>query len=247
MNLVKLPWYAILWVRQIVFLIYVTIVTVILALLTFILFLLRLPINIRLTPAWLWSKLVYLGLVVLMWLTVKVEGKNNISKQACVYVCKHQSSWETVMFHGVLFKICFVLKQELLNIPFFGQGLRGVESIPIDRKQNLKSFKKILQMGKARLKSGLSIVIFPEGTRAPVGRYPKFHKTAITLAKSCGANVVPVAHNSGVFWPNRAGLIKPGQITLCFGEAIDTKNMTIDELNEKCHHWINDKVKSIGG
>ncbi|WP_116963263.1 lysophospholipid acyltransferase family protein [Fastidiosibacter lacustris] len=247
MKLIRALWHGVLWLRQIIFVIYIALLTFILALITVILSLLCLPIRIRLIPAQIWSTLMRWGLVIFLWLRVRIEGEENLLKEPCIYICKHQSSWETVILHGLLHNICFVLKEELLNIPLFGQALKVVDSIPIDRKQNLKSFKKILQMGKERLHSGLSIVIFPEGTRVAIGNYPKFHKTAITLAKSTGAMVVPVAHNSGCFWPNKAGLIKPGLVTLSIGQAISSSELNIDELNNYCYQWINDKVKQIGG
>lgn len=247
MKLIKSLWYGVLWLRQIVFVVYISILTMVLAILTVICGLLRLPIGIKLIPAKVWSILARWGLLIFLWLRVKTEGREHLLDEPCVYVCKHQSSWETVVFHGLMHNICFVLKEELLRIPIFGQGLKAVDSIPIDRKQSLKSFKKVLLMGKERLKSGLSIVIFPEGTRVPVGKYPKFHKTAITLAKSSGAMIVPVAHNSGKFWPNKAGLIKPGVVTLSFGQAVSPADLGVDELNEYCYQWINDKVKAIGG
>jgi 1-acyl-sn-glycerol-3-phosphate acyltransferase len=177
---------------------------------------------------------------------VKVEGKENIPKVSCVFICKHQSSWETVVFHGLIPRVCFVLKQELLKIPFFGQGLKAVNSIAIDRSKNLKSFRKVLSNGRTRLKDGLNIVIFPEGTRVPTGHYPRFHRTAMILAKSTGANVLPVAHNSGIFWPNKMGLIKPGCIVIRFGKVISSKNLGIDELNQYCYNWINNEVKNLG-
>lgn len=247
MKLIIFLWHCLLWLRQIIFVVYVAILTIILSSVTVFLGLLRLPVNIRLIPAKLWSTLIHLGLIAFLWLRVKTDGRENLLNESCVYVCKHQSSWETVMFHGLLHNICFVLKEELLRVPLFGQGLKAVDSIPIDRKKSLKSFKKVLRMGKERLQSGLSIVIFPEGTRVPAGNYPKFYKTAITLAKSTGAMIIPIAHNSGKFWPHKAGLIKPGVITLSFGEAISPNELGIDELNKYCYQWINDKVKSLGG
>ncbi len=246
MNILKLIWYAFLWLRQIVFVLYMAVITIILASVTILLYLCKAPIKVRLMTAWTWSKLAYLGMVVLLWLRIKVEGKENIPPTSCVFICKHQSSWETVIFHGLIPRACFVLKQELLKIPFFGQGLKAVDSIAIDRSQNLKSFKKILQNGKARLKDGLNIIIFPEGTRVPVGRYPKFHRTAMMLAKSTGADVLPVAHNSGKFWPNKAGLIKPGCVVIRFGEVVSSKDFDVDALNEHCYNWINDEVKKLG-
>ena len=248
MKLLTFLWHGVLWFRQVIFLVYMVIVTIVLAMATIVFGCLKMPLIIRLFPAKLWSILVYWGMFFILWLSFKTRGKENISKQPCVYLSKHQSSWETMIFHGLLPKACFVLKKELLAIPLFGQGLRFVESIPINRSQSLQSFKTVLQNGKNRLKKGLSIVIFPEGTRVAAGSYPKFHRTAMTLAKSTGAKVIPVAHNSGCYWPNKPGLIKPGSITICFGPAISPdKFNNINELNDYCYHWINNKVKALGG
>ena len=248
MKFLKFLWHGLLWSRQIIFVLYMLIVTMVLALMTVVFGCLRVPLTIRLFPAKLWSILIYWGMFFILWLSFKVKGKENISKQPCVYLSKHQSSWETMIFHGLLPKACFVLKKELLNIPLFGQGLKFAESIPINRSQSLKSFKAVLQSGKNRLKKGLSIVIFPEGTRVAAGSYPKFHRTAMTLAKSTGAKVIPVAHNSGVYWPNRKALIKPGCITIYFGQAISPDEFSnIDALNHYCYDWINNKVKALGG
>ena len=247
MYLIKYAWWAVLWMRQILFLLYLIFITSILAIFVITFGLMRLPSSVRRSPAILWSFMCRCGMFFILWMKIKVINKGAANDSPCVYICKHQSSWETIVFHSLIPKICFVLKQELLSIPLFGQGLKYADSIPIDRSQSLKSFKKVLKIGKDRLNSGVSIVIFPEGTRVPVGRYPKFHKTAITLAKSTNARVVPVAHNSGVCWPNKIGLIKPGFVTISFGEPVNPSEYTINELNQHCYDWINNQVKQFGG
>lgn len=247
MKLLSLLWSCILWFRQGVFVCYMVILTTILASLAIFFNLLHLPIYIKIFPAKLWSMLIRWGMLIFLWLHVKIEGQENLSKKPCVYICKHQSAWETIILHGVLHNICFVLKEELLKIPLFGTGLKAIDSIQIDRKKNLQSLKKILKIGKKRLNAGLSIVIFPEGTRVNIGEYPKFHKTATLLAKSTNSTIIPIAHNSGKFWPNKSGLIKPGTITLSFGKRISANEFFVDELNQYCYQWINEKVKTIGG
>ena len=218
MTVLKYLWYILLWLRQLIFFVYMVMITTLLAITTIVLGYFKMPLNVRLFSAKLWSMLMYLGILLILWLSFKTKGKENISKKKpCIYLSKHQSSWETMIFHGLLPKSCFVLKKELLDIPLFGKGLQFVESIPINRSQNLKSFKAVLKKGSNRLKKGLSIIIFPEGTRVASGSYPKFYKTAMTLAKSTGANVIPVAHNSGCYWPNKFGLINPGSVTIVFG------------------------------
>ncbi|MFZ9036212.1 MAG: lysophospholipid acyltransferase family protein [Francisellaceae bacterium] len=244
----KWIWWSVLWLRQILFYVYMVVITVVMASLTVICYFLRLPLRVRLFMSYSWSNLARLGCFIFLWQRLRVLNRKNVLRaEPCVYIVKHQSSWETMILHGFLYHICFVLKQELLRIPFLGWGLKAVDSIPIDRSQNLKSFKKVIAAGKDRLELGLSIVIFPEGTRVAAGQYPKFHKTAMSLAKSTGAKVVPVAHNSGLCWPRKFGLIKPGSITLSFGEMVSPKEMTIDELNSHCYQWINTEVKRLGG
>ena len=165
------------------------------------------PLAIRLFPAKLWSIMIYSGMFCILWLSFKIIGQKNISKRPSVYLSKHQSPWETMIFHGVLPKACFVLKKELLAIPIFGQGLQFVDSIPINRKQNLQSFRSVLNNGKICLQRGLSIIIFPEGTRVDIQSYPKFYKTAIRLVQLTGAEIILVAHNSGYYWPKKMGLL----------------------------------------
>ena len=153
-----------------------------------------------------------------------------------------------MVFQGLLPRSCFILKKELLTIPLFGHGLQFIESIPISRSQSVKSFKEVLKSGKNRLEKNLNVIIFPEGTRVASGSYPKFHKAATALAKSTKAKIIPIAHNSGCYWPNKLGLIKPGSITIYFGPAIspDTFN-NINELNSYCYNWINNEVRTLGG
>ena len=246
MKLLKLLWYGILWFRQTIFIVYILIITILLSTITILFGYLKMPLIIRLFPAKVWSIFMYWGMFFILWLSFKIKGKKNISQDACVYLSKHQSSWETMIFHGLLPKTCFVLKQELLRIPLFGKGLQFVESIPINRSESLQSFKAVLKKGKNRLKRGISIVIFPEGTRVNIDNYPKFHRTAMTLAKLTGAKVIPIAHNSGYYWPNKTGLIKPGSITIFFGKAIKpNKFRTVNALNNYCYNWINNKVKEL--
>ena len=223
------------------------IVFFILTIVTILLSALHCPNNIVLIPAYVWSKLMRWGLFFIMWLNIKVIGKDFRGINNCIYVCKHQSAWETIILHGLLFNICFVLKEELTKIPLFGSGLKAVKSIPIQREKNINSFKKILRIGKKNIASKINIVIFPEGTRVDVGTYPKFHKTAIQLAKLTKSKIIPIAHNSGLFWPNKIGLIKPGCVKIVFGSPLETKDHSVDILNDNCYKWITDTVKKIGG
>ena len=206
-------------------------------------------LNARLFVCRVWSIMSRAGVLLILQIYIKVEGKENISTKPCIYISKHQSMLETLIFHGLIKKICFVMKQELLDKPIFGKTNIFAEGIGIDRSQGISAVKKMLSDGRDRVNNkSLSIVIFPEGTRVPIGEYPKFHKSAMKLAKTLDIPLVPVSHNFGVFFGRKQGdFIKPGLATISFGKSIDPKNHSVEDLTTICHEMIKGKTKSLGG
>ena len=190
-----------------------------------------------------------LGVLVLLQIYVKVEGKENIPDYPWFYVSKHQSILETFMFYGLVGKCCFVMKQELLDKPIFGMTNKVLHAIGVDRNKGLSSIKKVLVEGQERVKNQkLSIIMFPEGTRVAVGEYPKFHRSAMKLATVTGIPVVPVAHNFGVYFGRKKDdFVKPGIARMSFEPAIDPKNYSVSELTDICHDIINNKTREFGG
>lgn len=234
-----------LLLRQWIFIFYVAILTFILGSLNVIFLAIRMPFSVRIFIGRLWSYLARIGMFLILWLRVKVTGKENIPDFPCILLSKHQSPWETFVLPSLGPKSCFVLKKELLSIPWFGWGLRSVESIAIDRSQSMKALKHVIAQGKDRLNRGISITVFPEGTRVLPGKHPKFHKSALSLAKMTRSTIIPIAHNAGSFWPARGGLIKPGTITLIIGKPIDSKDLSMDELADQTYQWMSDEMKKI--
>ena len=210
---------------------------------------LRAPLSVKLFLGWLWSVFYRLGVLVILQIYVKVEGKENIPDTPCIYISKHQSMLETFMFYGLVGKCCFVMKQELLEKPIFGMSNKVLEAIGVDREKGLSSAKRVLVEGKDRVNNKkLSIIVFPEGTRVAVGDYPKFHRSAIKLATVTGAPVIPVAHNFGLYFGRKKGdLIKPGIARMSFEPAIDPKDYNVTELTDTCYDIINNKTKEFGG
>ncbi|MCF6765714.1 1-acyl-sn-glycerol-3-phosphate acyltransferase [Thiotrichales bacterium 19S3-7] len=235
----------VLRLRQWLFLFYVAVLTIFFSTLNLIFWVLKVPLPIRIFVGRLWSRLVRLGMFMILWLRVRIIGKERIPSQACIFLSKHQSPWETLVLPSLGPKSCFVLKKELLAIPWFGWGLRSVGSIAIDRSQNMQALKQVISQGKDRLAKGVSITVFPEGTRVLPGIHPKFHKSALSLAKMTKSIVVPIAHNSGTFWPARGGIIKPGAIDLIIGEPIDSKGLSLEELSDQCYQWMTNNMKKI--
>ncbi len=241
-------WTSILWVRQIIYWVFFTLSVVIFGSMAWLAYRFNAPHKVRILIVKGWS-FTGMGLMYfILWQRIVIKGRDNIPKGACVYIAKHQSPWETITFAGLLSNITFVLKQSLLKIPFLGVGLKSFECIPIERSQRLKAFKKVIEMGQKRLKRGISIVIFPEGTRVKTGEYPKFHKTAMALAGATKSPVVPVALNSGRLWPTRGfGLIKPGVVTMVFGPCIEADKTDNDTLYQQCYDWITETTQALGG
>jgi 1-acyl-sn-glycerol-3-phosphate acyltransferase len=208
--------------------------------------LLKFPYSIKTRSAQLNSYIVRIGMRLILWVRCEVHGKENISKTPSIYVVKHQSEWETLYLQTLITRSCFVTKKELLDIPLLGSGLKALEYIPVDRSAGIKSLKEVMNAGKNRLSRNINIVIFPEGTRVAPKDSPKFHKSAMLLAKATQSSVIPIAHNSGSIWPasTKKQLILPGTIKVIIGEPIKNTG-NIDELTESSYIWIKNKMQEI--
>ena len=175
-----------------------------------------------------------------------VLGAENIPKSPTIVLSKHQSAWETLAFQKIFPAQVWVLKKELLHIPFFGWGLAMTSPIAINRSQGKAALKQIIRQGRDRLRKGLWIIIFPEGTRIDPGKKGRYGIGGAWLATNTGVSVVPVAHNAGVLWGKNSFIKFPGTITVSIGEPIDPAGMDANELNNKVEEWIELEVARIG-
>ncbi len=168
---------------------------------------------------------------------LQVIGKENIPSKPCVIISNHQSTWETLGFQQIFPPQTWVLKQILLWIPFFGWGLALLKPIVINRDKKLKALKTIIKEGKARLKKGIFVVIFPEGTRQPYKKLGRYQNGAIAIAKKTSCNVIPVYHNAGAIWPKGSFIKTPGTITVIIGKPINIKEKSVKELTQNIRNW----------
>ena len=178
----------------------------------------------------------------------QVIGKENIpadDDEAVVIMANHQSTWETIAFASIFPPLTWVLKRELLRIPFFGWGLSMIRPIAIDRKAGRSSMEQVKLQGKERLDSGLSLVIFPEGTRVTKGKKLPFKKGGAVLAEYAQKNVLPVAHNAIECWPRHTFIKLPGTITVSVGKQIETKGLDANEILEKVKTWIDQEKQQL--
>ncbi len=175
----------------------------------------------------------------------EVRGIENLPKQPCIVMCKHQSAWETLALQVVFPPQVWVLKRELLWIPLFGWALALTSPIAIKRSDGKGAMKQLLKQGKERLKQGFCVVVFPEGTRIPYGQRGKYKIGGAMLAASTGVPVIPVAHNAGRLWGRNAFSKHPGLITMSIGAPIETGGLKAEEISKRVETWIENEIENL--
>lgn len=204
-----------------------------------------LPLKISFVIVDIWRRL-FMGLVAgILGIHYRVIGRENIPAQASVILSKHQSAWETVALQEVFPHMVFVLKRELIFLPFFGWSFKAMKMIFIDRKAGKDALAQVVEQGRERLAAGYWVTIFPEGTRVAPGLKKRYKGGGAHLAAQAGAAVVPVAHNAGEFWPRNAFIKKPGTVTVSVGPAIDTAGLTDSEIIARAEAWIEGEMRRI--
>jgi 1-acyl-sn-glycerol-3-phosphate acyltransferase len=145
-------------------------------------------------------------------ITHRVRGFEKLPSGAVIIAAKHQSSWETLAFHRLFPDAATVLKRELIFIPVVGWAMARAGNIAVERGDGPKALRSLLRQSKTTLAEGRSILIYPEGTRTPVGSSLPYHAGTAALYRQLGVPVVPVALNSGLFWARRKFIKWPGVI-----------------------------------
>jgi len=197
-----------------------------------------LPYPAQFAIARTWARILFWVLERLCGLKYVVEGRERIPSGNHIVMSNHTSAWETVAQFLIFPPQVWVLKRELLWIPFVGWGLKLLRPIAINRGEGHRAVNQVVDQGKARLADGLWIIIFPEGTRVVSGETRKFGVSGALLAIAAGRSVVPLAHNAGTFWARRGFLKKPGTIRVVIGEPIESAGKNPRELNEEVKQAI---------
>ncbi len=192
-----------------------------------------LPYRAQFAIARSWARILFWVLDRLCGLTFTVEGREHIPPGNHIVMSNHTSAWETVAPFLIFPPQVWVLKRELLWIPFVGWGLKLLRPIAINRGEGHRAVNQVIEQGQARLKDGLWIIIFPEGTRVVAGETRKFGMSGAMLAIASGKSVVPLSHNAGTFWPRRGFVKKPGTIRVVIGEPIESIGKNPRQLSEE--------------
>jgi 1-acyl-sn-glycerol-3-phosphate acyltransferase len=149
------------------------------------------------------------------------RGLENIPKGPVIIACKHQSVWETFTLPILFPDFSYILKRELLYLPFFGWYLMAAEQIAIDRAKRGKLLPQLARKAQQLFAQGRQLFIFPEGTRRPAGAPPEYKYGVAHIYSETGTPVVPAALNAGLFWPRRSFYIRPGVVVLEFLAPIE--------------------------
>lgn len=224
------------------FKIVITPVFAVIALLTF-----PLPPLARYRVITVWTRCVIWAARAICGIRYRVIGAEHIPREPCIILAKHQSAWETLAFQLIFPPQVWVLKKELLQVPFFGWGLAMLSPIAIDRSSRREALQQLIEQGRQRLQSGFSIVIFPEGTRIPPGQRGKYRPGGARLAVQTGTPVLPVAHNAGLRWGRNAFLKHPGLVTVSIGAPIHPQGLDAETLIARVEQWIEDEIPKLDG
>ena len=164
----------------------------------------------------LWGRGKRLGLKVLTGIGWELRGRENIPDGPAIYASKHQSAWDTSIFHGLLSDPVYVLKKELTAIPFWGWAARKCEAIVVDRSGGASALKELVRSTRTSVEKGRQVIIFPEGTRTTPGQRSPYFPGIAAMYALAKVPVVPVAVNSGLFWGRRNFVKNPGVIIIEF-------------------------------
>ncbi len=183
---------------------------------------------------------------VLCGIRYQIKGAENFPDAPVIVLSKHQSAWETIFLLCKLPRpLVFVFKRELLYVPFFGWALGLLRMIPIDRNKGKDAFAHVVVQGRKRLADGQWVIMFPEGTRIPVGQSGKYKGGGARLAVETNTVVVPIALNSGECWGKNSFVKKPGLVTVSVGKPISPDGLTPIELMQKVENWIESEMRVI--
>lgn len=192
-----------------------------------------------------WCRMNILMLKYICGVNYRVTGLENIPTQNGLVLSNHQSAWETFYLHLLFKPQSTVLKQSLVRIPLFGQSLKLLEPIVIDRDQKIKALKQVIEQGREKLEQGCWVVIFPEGTRIDPGQESEYSSGGAMLGTKTGFPITPVVHNAGEFCPAKRLTKTPGIIDVVIGPQIPTKGRKAKDVTQEVEQWIKENYKKI--
>ena len=191
-----------------------------------------------------WTRMALCWLRLTCGIRAEVSGLDHIPAEPCILFVKHQSTWETLWVQTLASPQSTLIKRELLRIPFWGWAFSLVRPIAIDRSNPRLALRQFIDQGRDRLRRGMTVSLFPEGTRLVPGKVGRFHRGGAALAAATGVPVLVIAHNAGSHWP-RGFLKKPGVIRVEISRPFATRDRKSSEINEMCEAWLREAMTRL--
>jgi len=203
------------------------------------------PFKWRYFVASKWAKFCIWWLKITLNIRLNVIGKENIPSDACVIISNHQSTLETLAFQTIFPPQTWVFKQELLLIPLFGWAIALLKPVVINRGRKVAAMKRVIIQGSDRLKKGIFVIVFPEGTRQPSGKLGDYQNGGTAIAKKSGYKLIPVFHDSGKCWPKGGFVKKPGTINIIIGRPIEPGSRPATEVTKEIKSWTQNQAQKF--
>ena len=197
------------------------------------------------TLARLYTKIMLRWVEISCGITYEVTGWEHVPKTPVIIMSKHQSAWETIFIESAFPSQCWIVKKELLWLPFVGWGLMAIRAIAIDRSSGSSAREQIVVQGAERLKEGHWVTIFPEGTRVAPGKRGRYGIGGALLATRTGTPILPIAHNAGEMWGRYAFKKKPGTVKVVIGPLIGVEGRDVVSVNSEVESWIEGQMTNL--
>ena len=193
-----------------------------------------------------WLRTAIWGAKVICGVHARLHGMQNLPDYPVVLLPKHQSTWETFAFPGLMpHPLCYVFKRELLYIPFFGWAMARMDMIHIDRSKRSQAWNLVAEQGRKFMDKGHWVIMFPEGTRAARGGRGVYKAGGTRLAITTGRPVLPIAVTSARCWPRKSFILRPGVIDLSVGLPIESTGREPEELMREVETWIEAEMRRL--
>ncbi len=170
------------------------------------------PYRAIIAVATTWGRVNVVLLRVVAGIDCEIRGREKIPKGSIIVAAKHQSAWETFALLPLLDNPVFILKRELQWIPIFGWLTIKARMVPVNRSGGSQALTAMIERARIELSDRRQLIIFPEGTRRPAGAEPRYKAGVVHLYVAGGVPCVPIALNSGLFWPRRSLRRFPGTV-----------------------------------
>lgn len=192
----------------------------------------------------LWVYLMMAIMRLTLGLKYNVTLKAKLPQETAIYASKHQSAWETIALWVLVPNALFVMKKEIYWLPVIGWWIWRAGTIGVDRGAGAGAMKKLIRDAKAKIAEGYNLIIFPEGTRMAIGETKDYLPGVAALAKFLKCPVVPIALNSGLYWPRNAFYKTGGTIEVVMLKALPS-GMKSDELLSKLQETIEAESRAL--